>query len=237
MLRELPFPNMFWPKRLAFLHQIEEIKMKTSGFCFKMSFCWYIFSLESAMTRLVGLAAPWSATIPWPNGHCSILVHVCWETAWTCCALCRKHHEVPQFHGLMDTAAYLSLFVGRQSAWTCCALCRKHHEVPQFHGLMDTAAYFCFWCCFIYSTFGQNMLFETKPFSLRFLVSFSSPLDKTHYEKAASLLTLTHSLPWCYLKMTNKRVKFQILKLFVFVCLLHVKGYASKCTGLKADLL
>ena len=74
MLRELPFPNMFWPKRLAFLHQIEEIKMKTSGFCFKMSFCWYIFSLESAMTRLVGLAAPWSATIPWPNGHCSILL-------------------------------------------------------------------------------------------------------------------------------------------------------------------
>ena len=48
------------------------------------------------------------------------------------------------------------------------------------------------------------------------------------------MYSLTLSLPSCHFKTTNKYVKFEILKHFLFLFhITRVKGFPSKCTVLK----
>ena len=48
---------------------------------------------------------------------------------------------------------------------------------------------------------------------------------------------LTPSLPWCYLKTTNKCAQFETLKLFLSYFLhFHVKGFSSKHIALNRDV-
>jgi len=48
---------------------------------------------------------------------------------------------------------------------------------------------------------------------------------------------LTPSLPWCHLKTTNKRAKFETFEPFCLLFTWHVKGFSSKCSALEADVL